>query len=670
MTFPSPKRLSLPVVLILAIAPTLNCGQDADNPASTFLLFKYQHPVGTETDKCDRSAVGIHCTAHFELRFTGESVPLDADLETDNLLHPLAYRVKGRNSTRSDLDVSVTISGGQAKIVDDGHTRTINVPQNAFTLVENVPLLTQELLLGYWKKNGHPREIPLLPEGKVRIQLRGTDHVRIAGHDESLERYTLHGVTWGDETLWLNGGQQVAAIIGTDAEEDRFEAFRPQYTPAMKQLVTQAAADAVASLESVARKLNPLASGTVAFTHATVIDPRGSPPLHDATVVISDGKILAVGNNARIPATAVVLNAQGKFILPGLWDTHAHFEQWEWALAYLASGTTSVRDVGNEIEFLTAIRRSINTGRSLGPQIYAAGLIDSDPGSLTSEHAESPETARSIVSRYHDLGYEEIKIYQSLRPELVPVVTAQAHLLNMKVTGHIPTGMDAFQGVTGGMDMINHIGFVTRVMHSQGSRDVRADSPEAQKAVHFFLDHHTIIEPTLARGEFNLHPRQRNFGEIEPSVSLLPPELAVILTHAGLPPEDEARAQSSLQIALQVTRILHQAGVTLLAGTDQVVPGHSIYRELELLVEAGLTPIEAIRCATLTPAEVLGVSAEVGAVEVGKRADLVILDADPTQDIHNVRRVHWTISRGRVFASQGLWSAVDFRSPFNSNQQN
>jgi imidazolonepropionase-like amidohydrolase len=141
----------------------------------------------------------------------------------------------------------------------------------------------------------------------------------------------------------------------------------------------------------------------------------------------------------------------------------------------------------------------------------------------------------------------------------------------------------------------------------------------------------------------------------------------VILTHAGLPPEDKARAESSRQVALKATGILHHAGVTLLAGTDQVVPGHSIYRELELLVEAGLTPIEAIRCATLTPAEVLGVSAEVGTVEVGKRADLVILDADPTQDIHSIRRVHWTVSRGRVFAPQDLWSAVDFRTPSNSN---
>ena len=104
-------------------------------------------------------------------------------------------------------------------------------------------------------------------------------------------------------------------------------------------------------------------------------------------------------------------------------------------------------------------------------------------------------------------------------------------------------------------------------------------------------------------------------------------------------------------------------GRTILAGTDQVVPGHSLARELELLVQAGLTPLEAIRCATITPAQVLGVSAEVGTIEVGKRADLVILDADPSEDVRNIRRVHWTVSRGRVFVPAELWPAIDFRAP-------
>jgi len=189
---------------------------------------------------------------------------------------------------------------------------------------------------------------------------------------------------------------------------------------------------------------------------------------------------------------------------------------------------TNVRDVGNEIEFLVPIRRSLNSGAGLGPQMRAAGLIDSDPGSLTSEHAEDADRARSIVRRYHDLGYEQIKIYQSLKPKLIPVVTAEAHRLGMTITGHIPTGTDALSAVRAAMDQINHILFVTRVMRAQGAAGVRADSEEARTALQLFVDRHTVIEPTLARGEYNTHPRRLPFRDLEPSVAFLPPALAII----------------------------------------------------------------------------------------------------------------------------------------------
>ena len=300
--------------------------------------------------------------------------------------------------------------------------------------------------------------------------------------------------------------------------------------------------------------------------------------------------------------------------------------------------------------------------------MYAAGLIDSDPGSLTSEHAEDATKAREIVRRYHTLGYQEIKIYQSLKPELIPIVTAEAHRLGMKVTGHIPTGTDALTGVRDGMDMINHISFVTRVMRPQGATGVRADSPEAINAIRLFREHHTIIEPTLARSEFNLHPQRRSFSEIEPSVARLPPELAIILNNSGISQDREERAAIALQTALDTTKILHDAGIPILAGSDQVVPGSSLHRELELLVRAGLTPIEAIRAATKNPKEVLGV-ADSGVIAAGQRADLVVLDANPLDDISNIRRVRWTVIGGRVLDPNRLWKLVDIQGEKSTQPQ-
>jgi len=643
--------------LLLTVALALCASAQTSSSDPTFLIFKYQHTVGSETDQCNRDTAGTRCHAHFQLAFTGSSIALDADIQTGPSLQPISYSAKGQNSTRSFLDLNITIDGQQAMIRDTGVERTVLVPHDFFTLEEDVPFITQELLFAYWRAHQKPQSIPLLPAGEVQIRQRG---ITKSPSGENLTRYSVHRVTWGDETVWLNDQNEIAVIVGTDAEEDRVEVLRPRYQSALKLFANQAAADAIADLEAAALAVKPIASGTFALTHATVINPDSdAAPLADATVLVKDGLIVAVGTNVTLPAKVRTIDASGKFVLPGLWDTHAHFEQWEWGPVYLASGITNVRDVGNEIEFLVPLRKSLNAGRGLGPHIMiVAGLIASDPGSLTSEHAEDADRARAIVDRYHELGYEEMKIYQSFKPELIPVVTEEAHRLRMKVTGHIPTGTDALTGVRDGMDMINHIGFVTRVMRPQGATGVQRDSPEAQAAIRLLLDHHTIVEPTLARSEFSGHPRRQPFSELEPSVAWLPPELAIILNNAGVPEDREARAAASLQVALDTTKILHDAGVPILAGSDQVVPGFSVHRELELLVRAGFTPLDAIRSATTVPAKIFDIS-DVGVVAPGKRADLVILDANPLEDIKNIRRVHLVVAEGKVFAPDALRKKVD-----------
>src|SRR3984893_7202376 len=379
--------------LIIFAVLALSALASPTEPNPTFLIFKYQHIVGKEIDDCRQDAKGRRCHSHFQLDFTGSSISLDADIEIDPSFQPLAYAAKGQNSTRSYIDLNVAIESQRATVRDGGVMRTLSLPTRFFTLQQDVPILTQELLLAYWRNHGRPGRITILPAGEVRIWQRGSDQLP-GGAGERLTRYTVHGVTWGNETVWLDSRGEIAAVVGADAEEDRVEVVRPRYQPALKEFVNWAAADAVVDLESAAVSVRPLAIGTFALTHATLINPTSDDtPLQDVTILVRNGRIDKVGRNVSLSPHVRVLDARGKFILPGLWDTHAHFEHWEWGPAYLASGITSVRDVGNEIEFLVPIRRSLDTGRGLGPRMYAAGLIDSEPGALTSEHAEGPEAA-------------------------------------------------------------------------------------------------------------------------------------------------------------------------------------------------------------------------------------------------------------------------------------
>src|SRR5205085_4259139 len=189
------KRACRSIIVCALVA--LSAFASPTEPTPTFLIFKYQHIVGKEIDNCSQDAKGRRCHSHFQLDFTGSSISLDADIETDPSFQPVSYVSKGQNSTRSYVDLNVAIEGERAKVRDNGVTRTISLPKKFFTIEQDVPILTQELLLAYWRDHGRPTRIRLLPAGEVRIWQRGTD--QLTGRGEKLTRYTVHGVTWGNE---------------------------------------------------------------------------------------------------------------------------------------------------------------------------------------------------------------------------------------------------------------------------------------------------------------------------------------------------------------------------------------------------------------------------------------------------------------------------------------
>jgi imidazolonepropionase-like amidohydrolase len=520
------------------------------------------------------------------------------------------------------------------------------------------------MLVRYWRSHRSPQSLKTLPRGEVQIQDLGVDTFTIGGHNMRLHKLTIRGLIWGMETLWMDDHDHLIALVSVDAEMDHFEAVADGYEDGLADFVTSAARDGMANLAKVAAGFNGNGSAVTAIVGGRLIDGTGKPPVENSVVILREGKIVAAGPAAGtpVPPGAQVIDAHGKSVLPGLWEMHAHFEQVEWGPIYLATGVTTARDVGNEKEFIVAARDAIANGKGIGPRLVMAGVVDgSGTFSLGLIRADTPDQARKQVQMYHDAGFQQIKIYSSVKPDILPIVTAEAHRLGMTVTGHIPVGMNAIQGVEAGMDQINHVEYLTAVMTDPKSQTVDPDSPQVKRVLKLLQEHHTVVDPTLALLEILTHSLDHSIATFEPGIARVAPEMREPLETMGTPPAQAQRSEAHFNALLQTVRILHQAGVPIVAGTDQAVPGFSVDREIELYVKAGFTPMEALQAATLVPARAMGMEKESGTVEAGKRADVVIVDGNPLENISDIRKVDTVFAAGKMYKPAQLWKAVGFQ---------
>jgi hypothetical protein len=515
------------LVLFAALAPVSLHSQDAAPTDSTdsgrFRLHKFEQPIGEETYTTTRDGDTLTQTSDFAFTDRGTNVPLTATLRATADYAPQSFVIKGSTSRMSTIDTDVEINGSNATIRQDHDTRTIAAPQTFFTIAGYAPVAMQMALIRYWRAHGSPAQLPTLPSGEVQIRDRGAETIALDGRSLQVERYSIRGLIWGLETLWMDSDNNLAALVSTDAEFDHFEAVREEYEPALARFLASAARDEMAALTELGKQMPGRRTGTFAFTGATLIDGTGAAPLANATVVTRDGKILAAGSsdNVKVPADAQRIDVTGKYIIPGLWDMHAHYEQVEWGPIYVAAGVTTVRDVGNEFDFITAVRDAVNSGAALGPHMLLAGIVDADgPHGIGIARVNSPADAQMWVQRYHDAGFQQMKIYSSMKSDNVRAVCTDAHRLGMTVTGHIPIGMTAYDGVNDGMDQINHIHYVLDMLVPANVDPMKLKWPErlkmmasldvnsepGKKAVAFLKQHNTVIDPTMALMEFENRP--------------------------------------------------------------------------------------------------------------------------------------------------------------------
>lgn len=432
----------------------------------------------------------------------------------------------------------------------------------------------------------------------------------------------------------------------------------------------------------------PPTEHSILIKNVTVINPGTSSVLPSTSVLISNGKIQAVAAAAQLsaPNQATIVDGTGKYLIPGLWDMHVHTIMGDWMPGatqvtlplFVANGVTGIRTMGDELPTILQWRDAIAQGKLLGPRMVSSGpMLDGPkPNFPASLQIATATDAVHAVDTLKAEGVDFIKIQSLIPRNAYFAAAAEAKKQGIVFVGHVPDAVRASEAAEAGQKSIEHYTGVFEGCSTiedkliTGPRGPRKsvetfDQARANKLIALFVKDHTWQVPTLVweRGQWLIDQTDLKHEPLDKYVPVYwkektyPRFVSSIL--ATLDTDPIAYRERYVQMEMEMTLAMHKAAVPFLAGTDTaagvyVVPGFSLHEELELFVQAGFTPMEALQTATSNPARFLGTEATMGSVAPGKVADLVLLDADPTQDIHNARRIHSVLLAGKYFSRTDL----------------
>jgi imidazolonepropionase-like amidohydrolase len=644
-------RLFIRLTIALAAISQVSAEQRSD----TILI--QGNSAGSQTVQTDKAGV---TRVEYSYNDRGRGDQIIATWKLDSAGVPTEYEGHGNDYMKAPVDERLEVKDGTATWKNRSEQGKQAIAGEAFYVPANPPseflgVLARALL----KAPGH--RLPLLPAGEASIEESGKLKV---GKIELIQ-YRITGLGFTPQAIWLDHNGSTAANVSS-----WFSVVPTTYQNAIPQLQeAQQAADDVWS-GRIAQTLAHVPKGDLVIRNARLFDPRNLGVTSGMSVLVHGDRIIHVARDADLKASAnaEVIDAHGQFLMPGLWDNHQHFSDIDGPLD-LANGVTSARDMANDTDtFLRRVARFDN-GSELGPRVLKAGIIDGtgEFAGPTKMRVDTAEQAIKDVDWYADHGYAQIKIYSSVKPELVPIIADHAHARGLRVSGHVPAFMSARQFVEAGADEIQHINFIelnflfpevkeTRnrdrfIKVAEHAREFTPDKPEVREFIGFLKQHHTVLDPTMDafEGLFCGNPTVVMPG-LEDIAPRFPPQVRRQLLSGALevPKDKEAAYHEAFPAMLRLLKALHDAGITIIPGTDNLA-GYMLHHELELYVRAGIPAAEVLRMATLTPALVMGVNKDRGVIAAGKLADMVLIDGDPTQDIRDINKIKTVIKGGKVY---------------------
>jgi hypothetical protein len=535
------------------------------------------NPSGSQT--VTQASDSTQAEYSFNDRGRGNHVTASWKLDTAGV--PTEYSGSGNDYMKAPISESFHLSGGKASWQNRTEHGELAVAGESFYVPNNAPPeFTGVLARALLKAPQH--KLPLLPGGEARLTSAGSVAVKGAdGATVELQLYLVSGLDFSPTPIWLDREGHTAALLsGWMAVLDS------TYSASQDALVKAQSTAADADTAALARKLTRVPAHDVVIRGARLFDPRDLSVTPAMSVLIRKGHIVRVANDADLkPAVdAQVINASGRFLMPGLWDNHQHFGDNDGALD-LANGVTSARDMANNTdEFLARVAR-FDDGSELGPHVFKAGIIDGT-GPLagpTKMRVDSAAEALQDVDWYADHGYGQIKIYSSVKPALVPIIADEAHARGLRVSGHVPAFMTAQQFVAGGADEIQHLNFIVLNFLFDTVKDTRGtarfsavaehagqlgpDNPQVQQFIAYLKVHHTVLDPTMSifEGMFCGDPAAVTPG-LEQIAPRLPPQVRRgLLSEALVPPQgQEAVYRDAFPAMLKLLKGLYDAGITII----------------------------------------------------------------------------------------------------------
>lgn len=549
----------------------------------------------------------------------------------------------------------------------------------------------------YWPSEGTPEQIallarallqsesgslPLLPAGEASIS-KVAEHAINGDSSRNAVLYAITGLGFTPEYIWLDSSRELLAL--TYGWMGLAPGGQAGILPELQLVQDQAEAERSKNL--AAELAMPLPDKWI-LRNVNLVNVATGSTEPGRMVAVEDGQISGIWLDSDVVAEFELkgfenIDGEGGYLIPGLWDMHTHLSLDD-GILQIAAGVTTVRDLGNDEQRLTEFRAAFDSGAAIGPHAYRAGFIDrkSPFSAPTGKLANTLDDALAMVEQYAAEDYPQIKIYSSIEPAWVAPIAKAIHAHDMRLSGHIPSGMTAEQAVNDGFDEIQHINMLFlnflagpeddtrtpvrfRLVAEKGG-DLDLESEAVRDFIELLASRGIEVDPTVSI--FDSMFRHRS-GEIDPSYATVADHLPVAVRRSMLAgemdinDENAARYAASAQALLDMILRLYQAGVPLVAGTDALA-GFTLHRELELYQQAGIPSAAVLRIATLESAKLVGAEASAGSIDIGKSADMVLLRDDPLQNISAVRHPLMVIKQKHRYDPNALYQAMGVK-PFN-----